>query len=309
MICFVWLAFIVFSQEERYDKVIVYANSDDLIRLSEMGVPVDHGKVKQETYIISDFSATQINKIQQSGLRFEVLMEDVGAYYRARLRNNHAHTGAYTLGDPHLRSFRGGNACGSGATSSINYSTPINFSLGSMGGYLTYQEYLDNIDSMVAKYPNLITSKAPIDSAGIDFQTHEGNPIYWMRISDNPNTDETEPELMYSAIHHAREPASLSQLVFYMWYLLENYGINDEVTYLLDNVEMYFVPLINPDGYIYNEQIQPNGGGLWRKNRRNNGGGEYGVDLNRNYSYQYGGLGTACSIFRARNKSYACLSF
>jgi hypothetical protein len=50
---------------------------------------------------------------------------------------------------------------------------------------------------------------------------------------------------------------------------------------------LFFIPIINPDGYQYNIQTNPNGGGMWRKNRRNNGG-SYGVDLNRNYGYKWG---------------------
>src|SRR5207248_1728560 len=34
---------------------------------------------------------------------------------------------------------------------------------------------------------------------------------------------------------------------------------------------------------------------LWRKNRRNNLDGNYGVDLNRNWGYQWGGLGSSSS--------------
>jgi PKD repeat protein len=86
---------------------------------------------------------------------------------------------------------------------------------------------------------------------------------------------------------------ALMETIFYMWYLLENYGTNDEVTYLVNNLQLYFVPCINPDGYVYNETTNPNGGGMWRKNRRNNGGGVYGVDLNRNYSYGWGTTGTS----------------
>jgi hypothetical protein len=46
--------------------------------------------------------------------------------------------------------------------------------------------------------------------------------------------------------------------------------------------------VLNPDGYVYNQQTNPNGGGFWRKNRRDNGDGSFGVDLNRNYGYQWG---------------------
>ena len=73
-----------------------------------------------------------------------------------------------------------------------------------------------------------------------------------------------------------------------MWYLLENYETDEEIQRIVDHTELYFVPVINPDGYAYNESTNPNGGGMWRKNRRNNGNGSYGVDLNRNYGYFWG---------------------
>ncbi len=75
--------------------------------------------------------------------------------------------------------------------------------------------------------------------------------------------------------------------------LCEGYGVDPEITFLVDNREIYFVPVINPDGYVYNEQQSPGGGGMWRKNRRAPTGGCYGVDLNRNYPYQWGGVGSS----------------
>ncbi|MEL6704695.1 MAG: M14 family zinc carboxypeptidase, partial [Bacteroidota bacterium] len=76
-------------------------------------------------------------------------------------------------------------------------------------------------------------------------------------------------------------------VLYYMIYLLENYGSDPEVTYLVDNRRLTFVPVLNPDGYVYNEEEDPNGGGLWRKNRRDNGDGSFGVDPNRNYGYEW----------------------
>ena len=70
-----------------------------------------------------------------------------------------------------------------------------------------------------------------------------------------------------------------------MWYLLENYDSDPEIRSIVDNTELYFVPVINPDGYLYNEKTDPNGGGFWRKNRKNG----YGTDLNRNYDYYING--------------------
>ena len=102
-------------------------------------------------------------------------------------------------------------------------------------------------------------------------------------ISDNPETDEGEPEMRIDAMHHAREPQGMQTTLWFMLFLLENYGSDPLATYLVNEREMYFVPCVNPDGYEYNRINNPNGGGMWRKNRRDNGDGTFGVDLNRNY--------------------------
>jgi len=73
-----------------------------------------------------------------------------------------------------------------------------------------------------------------------------------------------------------------------MYYLLENYDTDPFIQTLVNNTEMYFVPVLNPDGYVYNQSTSPNGGGMWRKNRNPNGGGCTGVDINRNYGYLWG---------------------
>ncbi len=87
---------------------------------------------------------------------------------------------------------------------------------------------------------------------------------------------------------HAREGAGLMSVIYFMYYLLENYGSDPEVNYLVDSREMYFVPIINADGYVYNQLTNPGGGGMWRKNRKDVGNGCYGVDNNRNFGYMWG---------------------
>ncbi len=76
--------------------------------------------------------------------------------------------------------------------------------------------------------------------------------------------------------------------LYFMYHMLENYGIDSEVTYLVDNRELYFMPVINPDGYVYNETISPDGGGMWYKNRRGNSSYVFGVSINQNYGYKWG---------------------
>jgi carboxypeptidase T len=262
----------LFSQD--YSRCKVFTSDEGLAKLDQLGVTVDHGTHKKNTFFISDFSAREIQIMRDNGFQLEVLIEDVQAFYINQNKGQFETVSKNAQCD---------GASGSG---SFSPTVPSNFNLGSMGGFFTYEQFLQEIDDMRAQYPHLISAKAPISN----FTTIEGRPIYWLRISDNPAVDEDEKEILYSSIHHAREPASLSQTIFYMWYLLENYGTNEEVTFLVNNTEMYFVPCLNPDGYIHNQTTNPNGGGMWRKNRRNNGN-SYGVDLNRNYSYGWGTTG------------------
>ncbi|MEY4659865.1 MAG: hypothetical protein RJB36_1631, partial [Bacteroidota bacterium] len=246
-----------------------------------LGVAVDHGIRKEGSFFISDFSRSERNIMDQYEFDYEVLIEDVEQYYIDILADHSKESQG-------LKNAVCTGTSGSGAMY-VNPTSPINFNLGTMGGYLKYNEMLAELDAMVQQYPNLITAKAPIST----FVTHENRPIYQVKISDNPNVNESEPNVLYTAIHHAREPMSLMETIFFMWYVLENYGTNEEITYLVNHTQLFFVPCINPDGYVYNETTNPNGGGMWRKNRRNNGGGVYGVDLNRNYGYGWGTTGTS----------------
>lgn len=154
----------------------------------------------------------------------------------------------------------------------------LGFGLGSMGGYFTYIEVKRQLDSMRLLYPSLIST---IDSIG---SSDEGRAIWAAKISDKPTIDEpNEPEVLFTSLHHAREPAGMMTALYYMWWLLENHGIDPEATYLVNSRQVWFIPVVNPDGYVYNQTTNPSGGGLWRKNRHNNGDGTFGVDLNRNY--------------------------
>jgi carboxypeptidase T len=271
-----------FSQQlGTYSRVKINSDDQGLQFLSSQGVTIDHGVHKEGLYFISDFSHAEIEIMQANNFNIEILIPDVVSYYEQILAEPATSTSNHN-----------GSCAGAGASGTnpyINPVTPSHFNLGTMGGYLKYSEMLAELDEMAATYPTLISVKAPISN----FLTHQNRPLYYVRISDNPTVDEGEPKVLYTAIHHAREPMALMETIFYMWYLLENYGTNDEVTYLVNHLQLYFVPCINPDGYVYNETTNPNGGGMWRKNRRNNGGGVYGVDLNRNYSYGWGTTGTS----------------
>ena len=254
-----------------YKKARIHYKSNlDFIKLLKSDIAIDHGIKKSKRYVESVFSTKEIDQAIKLGYKVDVLIEDMQAYIVEQNKNDLK----VTTKNP--------APCDD---NTIDYNTPTNFNLGSMGGYLTYTEILQELDDMHTAYPDLITVKQAIST----FTTENGNTLQWVKISDNPNTDEAEAEILYNSLHHAREPASMQQLIFFMWYLLENYATDTEVKAIVDNTELYFIPVVNPDGYLFNESTDPNGGGFWRKNRRNNGNGTFGVDNNRNYDYYING--------------------
>ncbi len=145
------------------------------------------------------------------------------------------------------------------------------------GVYHNWEEQVAFVDSLRLNYPTVISQKWSLG------QSHEGRDIWCIRVSDNPEIDEDEPEILFDGLHHAREPMSGEFCIMFAEYLGQNYGVDPEITWLLDNRELYIVPCVNPDGYWFNDW-----GEMWRKNRRDNPGGCEGVDNNRNYPYMWG---------------------
>lgn len=156
------------------------------------------------------------------------------------------------------------------------------------GVWHTYQETIDELNLLHAQYPDLTTAPISLGATG------EGRDIWALKVSDNPGLEENdEPEVLYDGVHHAREIMTVEMCLYFARYLCENYGTDPVCTYLVDNRQVWFIPIANPDGFVYNEQTNPDGGGMWRKNRRPGAGGCYGVDNNRNYPYQWGGEGSS----------------
>lgn len=263
------IAVVASAQQQKYSKVKITTGSNGLMQLAAKGIPVDEGQYKKGEYFIGELSENDIAKLDQNGFVYDILIDDMTVFYIDRNLHPEKYSTPVKLSD-----------CGSTAV----IQTPSHFVLGSVGGFYTLAELYAQLDSIRVNFPNLISVKQQIGT----INSIEGRPTYYVRISDNPDVDESEPEVMYTGLAHAREPMGMQQLVFFIWYLLENYNSNNEIHQLLDNTELYFVPCVNPDGYNYNCVNDPGGGGMWRKNMRNNGGGDYGVDLNRNYGFEWG---------------------
>ncbi|MFT7669548.1 MAG: hypothetical protein ACI8X5_002253 [Planctomycetota bacterium] len=204
--------------------------------------------------------AEELEALRFDGWNPEVVIEDLQAHYIARLQNSSQAIAGTTYG----------------AWLSPTYAA------GSMSGYYNFSELTSVLDQVHNAYPNIVSAKSSIG------QSLEGREIWMLKVSDNPGVDEAEPEVRFDSLHHAREPEGMQASLWFLLWLVEEYGTDPLATYLVNEREIYFIPCVNPDGYSYNEQIAPSGGGLWRKNRRNNGGGSFGVDLNRNYPLSWG---------------------
>jgi hypothetical protein len=163
------------------------------------------------------------------------------------------------------------------------------FGSGSMGGYWTLAEVKMKLDELVANdTQNLVADK--IDTIGTSGQ---GRPIWGLKVTRAVAGPDTRPVAFYNALTHAREPEGMQALFYFVDDLLAKHGSDPVATYLLENRVIYIVPVVNPDGYFQNQATNPAGGGLWRKNLRDTDGSgtvttNDGVDINRNYGYQWG---------------------
>ncbi|MEM8525395.1 MAG: M14 family zinc carboxypeptidase [Bacteroidota bacterium] len=258
IIVLLYFSFPLFSQQYKYAKISVQLdNQDDVAWLNELGLEVDHAHLhgnKIEFFIRHiDFSVLESNN-----LSYKVIIPDFEEYYNDLQVKDQANL---------ARVKRNSNVANS-------------FGYGSMGGFYTLAEIEAKLDEMHTLYPDLVQEKFSIGTS------IEGRSIWAVKISDNPDIDEAEPAVYYDALTHAREPLSMASTINYMFWMLENYATDPKVKYIIDERELYFVPVVNPDGYEYNRSTNPNGGGFWRKNRRNQPNC-IGVDLNRNFSYQF----------------------
>jgi hypothetical protein len=112
-----------------------------------------------------------------------------------------------------------------------------------------------------------------------DYKNYDA--VMAIRIT-GPGTD--KPAVLLNSLQHAREWPTVMANMYAADRLIGEYDLNPTVKDLVDEVEFFVIPIVNPDGYAYTWGPDR----WWRKNRRDNGDGTWGVDLNRNWDYQWG---------------------
>lgn len=152
--------------------------------------------------------------------------------------------------------------------------------------YHNYSETTAKLKELTERYSKI----SQLSSIG---KTLEGRDIWSVRISGDLANADSLPAIILLGGHHAREHLSVELPLYYLEYLLSEYSKgNPRIQDLVDGRDIHIVPLVNPDGAEYD--ISGNYK-LWRKNRSKNNGGTFGVDINRNYGYQWGGGGASAN--------------
>lgn len=152
-----------------------------------------------------------------------------------------------------------------------------------LGVYHTLAEVKAELDRVAQQHPSF--TRLMVIGKSI-----EGRDIWALRIGSEPE-DGKLPTFLFTGLHHAREWISVEVPMGIIANLTSRYATDPATKALVDGRTTFVVPVVNPDGLAHSQtQYQ-----MWRKNRRNNGDGSMGVDPNRNYGYEWGGVGASAS--------------
>lgn len=150
-------------------------------------------------------------------------------------------------------------------------------------GYHNFAELTAEVNKLATDHPSLVRTS-------VIGTSYEGRNIMAIKISDNPASDEAEPEVLFTHHQHAREHLTVEMAVYLMNLLTDNYGTDSRITNLVNTREIWILPDLNPDGGEYD--IASGSYRSWRKNRQpNSGSTAIGTDLNRNWAYRWGCCG------------------
>ncbi len=132
-----------------------------------------------------------------------------------------------------------------------------------------YDETIQFLNQTAADHPGIVR----LYNLGFSVENRE---IRAAKVTGNPDIEETEPEFRVIGLHHGDELMSTEVSLLLLEHLTDNYGVDSTITHLVDNTEIWVIPMMNPDGRMaspYPTRYNANG-----------------VDLNRDYGYMWNGL-------------------
>jgi len=136
-----------------------------------------------------------------------------------------------------------------------------------------YESMTSELQEIADNYPD-ISELYNLGSSVLD------RTIWGLKITDNPDIEENEAEVRICGAHHGNEFMSVELPLLLAWYLVENYDDDSYIQDLVDNREIWIIPMVNPDGREASTRYNANG-----------------VDLNRDYGYLWSGEGGSSAPF------------
>jgi carboxypeptidase T len=156
--------------------------------------------------------------------------------------------------------------------------------------YRTVEETYATLMQITNNYPNL----ASLADIGDSWEkVTPGGPAGYdllVLVLSNKSRPGPKPRFLLVAEYHARELVTAETATRFAEELVAGYGVDADITWILDYFEVHIVPMVNPDG-----RKRAEAGNMWRKNTDNNDGcaSSYGTDLNRNCSFKWGLSGSS----------------
>ncbi|MBN1186893.1 MAG: carboxypeptidase regulatory-like domain-containing protein [Bacteroidales bacterium] len=238
-----WLLFLpgLFSQNEKQDPVSnAYAILDSIGEVCFTFVISSHSQLEYLTRVVS------IDKVNRDTVTAYANKDEFTNFLKYKL--------PFRL--VNLSSQRGDIKTGMRLKGIWNWDT-----------YPTYTEY----DSMMTQFEEDYPDMCKIYSIGT---LSSGRELLFAHLSSNINQNISKPQFMYSATIHGDETTGYVLMLRLIYYLLSEYGVNDQVTHLMDSLDIWINPLTNPDGTY--------AGGNNTLSGAHRGNANY-VDCNRNF--------------------------
>jgi len=222
-------------------------NSEDILRLREIAEYILPDRIAIG-HVPVVIKSNRISELEHAQLRYEILERDLDEVFKAE----------------QLRL----------ASSKHQAQGPATW----FSDFKSYDEIRSYSDMLVQLRPDLLS----IESIGLSLESRD---IFALRIGiGEPGI---RPAMLITSLMHAREWVSGMVSMCTADALVRRYDSDPEIQSVVDNVDIYIIPVLNPDGYTFS--WDPDGERLWRKNRRDG----FGVDLNRNWSTGWGSAGSS----------------
>lgn len=161
--------------------------------------------------------------------------------------------------------------------------------------YPTVDETLAQISTWSQAYPDLVEI-VDIGDSWRKLNEGMGDDLLVLRLTAQNQISDKAPWFAMGALH-AREYTTAPLLTRFAQTLLEGYGVDADITWMLDHQVFHFLLIANPDG-----RREAESGLFWRKNTDNDfcsDSNDRGVDLNRNFTFEWGccsgSSGSACN--------------